>query len=68
LYWVYGNETDVDFTSGKKEMTGYMFGDKKAKHWFCPTCGTNVWCTSADPNFNPGMVALNVRLSRIHHR
>jgi len=62
LYWVYGNESDVRFESGKEEMTGYKFGDKKAEHWFCPTCGTNVWCMSADPNFNPGLIALNVRV------
>lgn len=59
---VYPLETNINWISGKDNMTSYSFGPERIAHSFCPTCGTSVSGKSTDPNFFADNRAVNVCL------
>ncbi|KAJ9638667.1 hypothetical protein H2204_004143 [Knufia peltigerae] len=61
---VYPLETNINWISGKDNMTSYSFGPERIAHSFCPTCGTSVSGKSTDPNFFADNRAVNVRTLR----
>ena len=55
---VYPKRTDVVFHSGEDHMKGYLFGEKKCMHKFCPTCGSSLF---VDPHMDdPELIVVNV--------
>lgn len=55
---VYPKRTDVVFHSGEDHMKGYLFGEKKCMHKFCPTCGSSLF---VDPHMDdPESMVVNV--------
>ena len=54
-------ETNVEWISGKDDMTKYTFGQERVGHYFCGTCGTSMGAKSTDPNFFSANRAVNIR-------
>ena len=58
---IYPKRTDVVFHSGKDHMKGYLFGEKKCVHKFCPTCGSSLF---VDPHMDdPESMVVNVKFA-----
>ncbi len=58
---VYPKRTDVVFDRGEDHMKGYLFGEKKCMHKFCPTCASSMF---VDPHMDdPELIVVNVRVS-----
>ncbi|KAF6219921.1 hypothetical protein HO133_003746 [Letharia lupina] len=57
---VYPKRTDVVFHKGEDHMKGYLFGEKRCMHKFCPTCGSSLF---VDPHMDdPELIVVNVRM------
>lgn len=57
---VYPKRTDVVFHCGEDHIKGYLFGEKKCVHKFCPTCGSSLF---VDPHMDdPELMVVNVRM------
>lgn len=55
---VYPKRTDVVFQCGEDHMEGYLFGERKCMHKFCPTCGSSMF---VDPHMDdPELIVVNV--------
>ena len=55
---------NLELLSGKDALSVYQFGTKKAKHYFCTTCGIHPF---SNPRAAPEMYAVNIRcLDRFH--
>lgn len=55
---VYPKRTDVVFHKGEDHMKGYLFGEKRCMHKFCPTCGSSLF---VDPHMDdPELIVVNV--------
>lgn len=60
-YLVYPLAKDVVFHQGEDHLKSYRFGNQKAEHRFCPTCGSSVLI-----NANHGeKLAMNVSYVRV---
>lgn len=58
---VYPKRTDVVFHCGEDHIKGYLFGEKKCVHKFCPTCGSSLF---VDPHMDdPELMVVNVCVS-----
>ncbi|KAJ9101029.1 hypothetical protein QFC21_003247 [Naganishia friedmannii] len=55
--WTYHSPSDVHI-SGKENLGCYLFGIKENHHYFCKTCGVNVYEQRGEEDH----VGLNVRL------
>ncbi|KAF6231301.1 hypothetical protein HO173_010444 [Letharia columbiana] len=57
---VYPKRTDVVFHKGEDHMKGYLFGEERCMHKFCPTCGSSLF---VDPHMDdPELIVVNVRM------
>ena len=46
------------FDRGEENMKGYLFGEKKCMHKFCPDCGSSLF---VDPHMDdPELIVVNV--------
>lgn len=57
--WIYPDQTEFYMPASSKENLGhYQFGEKDNNHYFCKTCGVNVY----EQRNNKEYMGANVRL------